>query len=122
MLSIFARNRMLDKLLNNGDYVIPQLYASVHTENPGLIGSSEISGGFYERQPVNFRNAVDGLAENDKLVKFEGMPSILIKFAGYWDAPVQGNFICGSALENAVRLNSGASLIFPVGKLKIRID
>lgn len=106
-----------------GEVLQETLYLSLHTDDPGEDGESEIEGGSYERQAVNFamlRNLTPE-ARSEELVQFSNMPSATITHLGLWDE--DDNFLWPGQLvdENnqpiAKRFFAGDRAEFPVGDL-----
>lgn len=57
---------------------------SLHTANPGGSGTSEVSGGGYARQTVNFNAAASGVAALPSTVSFSGPAAQAITHVGFW--------------------------------------
>lgn len=117
--SSYWRDAVIDVLTGSGISAITP-YVSLHTADPGLTGTNEVSGGSYSRTAVTFSAASSGATANTGAVTFSNMPSVTVTHVGIWDASTAGNFLYGDALTNGSQIvNSGGSFEFPIGDLDL---
>jgi len=119
--STFGANKLLDAILNNDTYVCATPYVSLHTADPGLTGTSEVTGGSYARQLGSFSSAAARASASDADIDFAGMPAATITHVGIWDAVTAGNFIWGGALTASKAVGAGETLHFPSGDVDLDI-
>jgi len=119
-LSAYLRDKLLDHYLKGTAFSQPtNLYASVHTGDPGTTGAAECAGGSYARQPVNtsWAAASGGSKASNANVDFAGMPAATVTHAGVWDTVSGGNFLVGGALGVSKVVGAGDTLRLPSGQL-----
>ncbi len=112
-LSAYLRDKLLDHYLKGTAFGQPtNIYASLHTSDPGTTGASEVTGGSYARVLVNasFASASGGQKASNANVDFAGMPAATVTHAGIWDNVSGGNFLVGGALGTQKTTNSGDTL------------
>jgi len=119
--STYWRNAVIDTMTSGGSGITAITpYVSLHTADPGLTGTSEVTGGSYARQTVAFSAASSGATANTGAVTFTDMPSATITHVGLWDSLSGGNFLYGDVLTNGSQIvNSGGSFEFPIGDLDL---
>ena len=119
--STYWRNAVIDTMTSGGSGISAITpYVSLHTADPGLTGTSEVTGGSYARQTVAFSAASSGATANTGAVTFTDMPSATITHVGLWDSLSGGNFLYGDVLTNGSQIvNSGGSFEFPIGDLDL---
>ena len=99
-ISTYFGNAILNAVRGGGagtSYTAPaSVYLSAHTADPGLTGTSEVSGASYARTSIEF-NAASGKVLTNTNQESLTMPSsggpFLISFLGVWDAATTGNFL-----------------------------
>ena len=99
------------------DRALAQTYISLHAADPGAVGSNEITGAGYSRQPVVFSHSVDGVASNMEELIFVRLPAGRFNYAGLWDAPMGGNFLWGAWLGETQEVRAGDSFVIDAGIL-----
>lgn len=69
-------------------------WMSVHTADPGLTGTNEVTGGSpaYARKAVVRDAADDGIAALDASVLFDIPAGTTVRYIGYWSAVTAGTF------------------------------
>lgn len=72
------------------------LVMSLHSSDPGLTGSGELSGGGYARQTVTFGAESNGVVQSAADVEFTDLPAATIGWIGIWDT--SGVYHFGAAL------------------------
>lgn len=87
MYSIAAKNNMLNS--------IGVSYVSLHDGYPGATGASELAGGSpaYARQAVTFAVAASGQRVASNAPLFNVPAGKTVRYIGFWDAVVGGNFL-----------------------------
>lgn len=99
-------------------------YVSLHAADPGLTGTSEVSGGAYARQgPIAFASAGSEptVASNSAILTYPAATAAwgAIGWFGLWDAATAGNFRGSGALTTPKTVNSGDTARFAAGALTI---
>ena len=120
--STFWRDAVLN-LLRNTAVTEFNAYVSLHTADPGLTGTDEVTGGSYARQLASFGAPADGgggrQIDNPAAISFTLMPAVTVTHVGIWDALTAGNFIYGDVLTASQVVNSGGTFEFPIGDLTV---
>lgn len=120
-ISTYAGNAVLNALLNNTALAVAQPYASLHSGDPGLVGSSELSGNGYARKASTFGVPAAAATDNTAAVTFgpaSGGDWTAATHFGLWDQEAAGgNFLGGAALTNARTILSGQYGEFAIGAL-----
>ncbi len=122
-LSDFAENELLDALVNNGSFAGgATVYVSLHTADPGEVGSNEVAGGSYARQASGgFAAAAGGTTDNDAIIDFTLMPAETMTHVGIWDAVTAGNFLIGGELAAPKTTNAGDTFRMAAGDLDVTL-
>ena len=99
-------------------------YVSLHTADPGVSGTSEVSGGAYARQgPIAFTEtgSEPTVAANSALLSFPAATAAwgMIGYFGLWTAASGGTFQGSGMLTIATPVNNGDTARFLVGSLTI---
>ena len=97
---------------------------SLHTADPGVSGTSEVSGGAYARQgPIAFTEtgSEPTVASNSAILTFPQATAAwgLIGFFGIWTAASGGTFQGAGALTVSAPVNNGDTARFLAGSLTI---
>lgn len=104
-MSTYLAGKVIDHILRNQAYTpVATVYVSLHTGDPGLVGSNEVTGGTYTRQAAGFTAAASSHTDNASLLSFTLMPAVAapgVTYAGVWDAATVGNFLYGGPLTPA---------------------
>ncbi len=76
-------------------------FASLHTDDPGTGGTSEVTGGTpaYARKALSWAAASGGTKSSDGPLVFDVPASTTIKFLGYWSLVSGGTFYGSRALD-----------------------
>ena len=106
-LSAYLRDAVLNKVLRGQDFVVEDVYISLHTAYPGLTGLNEVSGGEYVRSAATFTRPVDGRSKMDTGIRYTQMPNAVLTHIGIWTAQRGGMFLWGDALTNPVDVRAG---------------
>lgn len=114
--STYIGNKIFDALFNNTTLTgIATPYVSLHTGDPGLVGSSEVTGGSYIRKLVDFTAGASKAGDNTAAIEFAGMPAATVTYIGIWDAEANGNFIMGGANTGTQAVAAGNVFRLPIG-------
>lgn len=92
-----AKNIMLDALGTAATH------ASMHTADPGLTGTSEVTGGSpaYARKALTWGAAATGSKATSAAPVFDIPGSTTVTHLGYWTALSGGTFLGSRALPNS---------------------
>jgi hypothetical protein len=106
-LSTYAGNAVLDALLRNIALQIATPYVSLHSGDPALVGSNELSGNGYIRKLATYGAPSGGATDNAAAVTFgPATPNAwsAASYCGIWDQEAAGgNYIGGSILTSGAR-------------------
>lgn len=109
-MSTYLAGKVIDHILRNQAYTpVATVYVSLHTADPGLTGTNEVTGGTYARQAVTLTAAASSHTDNNALLSFTLMPVVAapgVTFAGLWDAATTGNFFYGGPLTPASQITN----------------
>lgn len=115
MLSAYLRDAILDAIFNGAPFaVVGDPHISLHTADPGAVGSGEVSGGSYARQQAPFDPASGGIS-NGGTIDFADMPAATVTYVGVWDGA--GNFLWGGPLGTPVTVTAGRTIRIAAGDL-----
>lgn len=118
MITLALANRLLDSTLGAGHPV----FVSLHINEPGEDGGSELFGGSYRRQAVIFDKARERVTVNAQRHEFLELPEARISHIGVWDAQEGGIFLWGSdRMDPAVQVPDGGTLRIEPGNLAIKM-
>lgn len=113
-LSTWAANSALDFLLSRA-------FLSAHTDDPtpGGLGSTEVLGGGYQRQPIIFSAAANrgGVSANPQV--FSGLPECTVAFLGVYNALTGGRMISAVQLDVPIAISASGQLIVPAGDIAL---
>lgn len=126
-LTNYSENELLDHLLGTAAFTMPtQVYAALLTaatdqEVPTL---TEVSGGGYARQAVDFSAASGGATSNSNLVSWtaSGANFGTVTHVALYDASTSGNALMVGALTASKTVNDGDSFQFAIGDLDVSLD
>jgi len=106
-------NRMLDGLTAGAGYV------SLHTADPGLTGTSEVSGGSpaYARKAITWTAASASATSNSAQIVFDVPTSTTIRYLGYWSAATSGTFYGSRILDTAQTFSSQGTYTLAIGAI-----
>lgn len=103
-----TRGTMLAAIFTSSGGTGTAKYASLHTADPGLTGTSEASGGGYARQPITWGAPASGTASGGT-VTFS-VAAATYAYVGYWDAVSAGTFVGSYALQASMTFGAAGSL------------
>ena len=127
-LSTYAQQMILGALFREGAFTVPEAwYVGLHTANPGLTGTSEVSGNAYARVAVAF-DAVE--ANGSAGWKVKNTASVLFAKAtpagwgevthfSVWDALTSGNCLSTGKLTTALTVTANMKPEFEAGAFYI---
>lgn len=130
-LSTYAQQMILASLFRGAAFTVPEtLYVGLHTANPGLTGTSEVSGNAYARVAVAF-DAVE--ANGSAGWKVKNTASALFAKAtpagwgevahfSVWDAASGGNCISTGALTESITVLANQKPEFEAGSFYIGLE
>ncbi len=102
-ISTFLESAILQKVFRGVEFESPRLFVSLHTDDPGRTGGSELRGGSYARQPVEFDQALT----NSGALEFRDLQRSTVTHAGLWDAARGGHFLWGVNLRERHSIGEG---------------
>ena len=76
-------------------------WVSLHTDDPGVSGSAEVSGGAYTREGATWASAASASVSISASVVFDVPGSTTIDHLGYWSASSAGTFLGSRALDTS---------------------
>lgn len=123
--SNYLENELLDQVLRNAAApAIASVWISLHSGDPGEVGSFEIAGNGYIRKTSGFDVASGGASANSNLVSFSGMPALTVSHVGLWDASGAGagNFLGGGSFLASKTTNLNDVYQIGIGDLDITLD
>jgi hypothetical protein len=87
-------------------------YLSLHSASPGTTGASEISGGSYARQVIQFASPSASATQSTGAQAFASMPAVTVTAFGIWSAVSGGTYIWGGNLTGSLTVPVGSSVDF----------
>jgi hypothetical protein len=76
-------------------------WVSLHTDDPGVSGSAEVTGGAYTREGATWAAAASASVSTSASIVFDVPGSTTIDHLGYWTASTSGTFLGSRALDTA---------------------
>lgn len=80
-------------------------------------GGTEVTGGSYAREAVDFDAATTGVAVSASDVTFAAMPAATVTHAAIFDASTAGNMLLHGPLTAPKTVAAAADLVFPAGDI-----
>lgn len=124
-LSDYLENALLNAVLRNTPYISPaKVYVALFTSDPADVGSgTEVTGGDYARQEVDFTAPVDGQVSNSNEVLF---PIAManwgtITHIGLYDDQSGGNLLWHGPLEFQKAIDISSQFKIPQNYLIVRL-
>lgn len=74
-------------------------FVSLHTADPGVSASAEVSGGAYTREAISWASATSGSVSTSASIIFDVPGSTTITHLGYWSASTSGTFYGSRPLD-----------------------
>ena len=124
--SDFLENELLDTAFNAATYTGPAtIYTALFTVNPtDSGGGTEVTGGGYARQTVDFGTASGGAIANITAATSwtaSGANYGTVTGMALFHASAAGNMLAWDAISSAV-VDDGDTIQFPVGDIDITLD
>ena len=106
-------NLMLNGLTGSAGFV------SLHTADPGLTGTSEVTGGSpaYARKAIAWTAASASATSNSGQIVFDVPTGITIRYLGYWSASTAGTFYGSRILDTAQTYTSQGTYTLAIGAI-----
>lgn len=122
--SNYLENKILDHVLGNTPFTQPaSLYVALFTSDPGEAGGgTEVTGGGYARQPIDFNAASGGSATSDGQVDFSNMPASTVTHMAIYDASTSGNLLYYGVLGSPKTIEAGNTATLADDDLTISED
>lgn len=94
-------------------------HISLHSADPGMDGTSEITGGTpaYARQAVTFGDPSAGAMATTASMTFNVPASATVAYVGYWSAPTGGTFLGSRALDASQTFATAGTFTVNIGDL-----
>jgi len=112
-------------LLGTGSWAAPaQVYVGLYTSAPSDAGGgTEVSGGSYARQAVDFDAASGGATNPDADVEFPAATASwgTVTHVGIFDAITSGNLLMWGALSASKAVGNGDQLVIPAANLDVSL-
>ena len=116
--SSFFRELALRQTYLNPD-VLPELYMSLHEDDPDGMGNAELGG--YERQRIVLMEVAPGVASNTNILEFSSLPRSTVTHFGIWDAVAEGHFLTDGMMPEPMDMKNGQNLRWREAELVIRL-
>lgn len=110
-----VRNDVLNKILQNVDFTISNVWLSIHSGDPGTTGASEEES----RQDISFASAAGGSSDSSNEVTFQISGTKTISHVGLWDAETGGTFLWRGVLDASKAVEDGDELVFEAGDVTV---
>lgn len=117
VLSNWAANTALQAMLP------PGCYLAAHLADPGVLGSSgtEVAGGGYQRQPINFSYATNRTRVSTNAQIFPGMPGCIVRYLAVWTAIGGGHIVFTKLLPTPITVLPSGQLLAAKGDVAISL-
>jgi hypothetical protein len=92
-------------------------FVSLHTGDPGISGSVEVSASPYARKAVAWATAASGSISSASTIVFDVPGSTTINHLGYWSADTSGSFYGSRALDTEQTYATPGTYTIAVGNL-----
>jgi hypothetical protein len=135
--STYTKNNILKALLRGTTFPLPTgTYISLHTADPGVTGSDEVSlvawPAYVRRHAeaggaigAGWTTATTGVSTNVNQITFpsnDGAAPITITHYAIWDASTSGNCLESAALTTPRLLSVGDILVFDLASLSVTVS
>lgn len=92
-------------------------FVSLHTGDPGVSGSVEISASPYARKDVDWAAAASGSISSASAIVFDVPGSTTINHLGYWSASTSGSFYGSRALDTEQTYATPGTYTISIGNI-----
>jgi hypothetical protein len=132
--STYLANKLLDHTLRGVAFTAPaRVYVSLHTGDPGLVGSNEVGLGafpaYVRKDPANggavgggFDAAATKHTQNAQEILWpihNGAGNVVVTHFGIWDAATVGNFLKGGPLTASKTFEPTDQPVIRAGELDV---
>ena len=125
-LSDYSENKLLDHVLSTTAYTMPtQVYVALYTTaTDDASAGTEVTGGAYARQAVDFAAASGGAANPTADVVFPEATANwgTVTHVGLMDASSAGNRLFHGALTASKQIDSGDTFRIPLADLDVALQ
>lgn len=122
-ISNASSDNLLAALLKATAYTGPAtIYLSLHTNDPGITGANELTGGSYARQAIVFNTPLFQQTANNGPVGFSGLPIATVAYVGLWDAATNGNFLWAGTMTASIATVVGSAIQFATSAITARLS
>lgn len=97
-------------------------FGSLHTATPGQTGASEVTGGTYGRQSLQFAAAANGVELSNNAQNWTLMPACTVTYFGVWSASTSGTYSGGGLLGSSLTVPAGATVTAAIGALSVGLS
>ncbi len=114
-------NKVIDALFNNTSFTPPAvLYLALYTTDPTAANTgTQVTGGSYARQAIDFVNGASGATSHNAAITFTDLPAATITHYGILDAATAGNLIVFGQLAITINAAAGDEAVFSNGDIAI---
>ncbi len=115
-LSNYLANTVLNAYFHNSG-----CWIGLHESDPTALGQydTEVSGGSYARQEIDFSYAGSRTTGNTNKVIFDDMPEKVITHVAIWNAPTGGQMLAYHQLSSSISVPEGERFTVPLNSLAI---
>lgn len=92
-------------------------FVSLHTADPGISGSVEVSASPYARKSVAWAAAASGSISSASTIVFDVPGSTTINHLGYWSASAAGEFYGSRALDTEQTYATPGTYTIAIGNI-----
>lgn len=120
----YLENKIRDHVLLATTYTSPAtVYVALFTTAPTDTAGSgtEVAGGSYARQAVDFDAGATGVAVSSADETFAALPACVVTHLGIFDASTGGNLLLHGPLAASKTVAAGADLVFPAGDISATV-
>ena len=120
--SQYLRNKIIDHITGIATYTKPSAnYLALYTTNPTINDTgTEVSGGGYARQAIDYGTASNGANSNDAAINFTMPNPTIVTHWGIRDASSGGNLLYFGKFDVPLVLSGSVSI--DVGDLAVSED
>lgn len=93
------------------------VFVSLHTADPGVSASAEVTGGAYTREASSWAAAASGSVSTDAQIVFDVPGSTTITHLGYWSASTSGTFYGSRALDTSQTYSTAGTYTIAIGNI-----
>lgn len=120
-LTTYLANKLIDHVCGTAAYTMPtQVYLGLFTTaTTDAGGGTEVTGGSYARQAVDFDAAVAKHADATADVTFTNMPAVTVTHGALFDASTGGNMLIHNPFTSSFTVAAGNSLTIPSSEVDV---